>query len=105
MSNFIIPMGSLPSITSLADLRTAQEGSMKMGNGIPFADYLNEALGNVVQTGETSSSTMLDLAFGATDDLHTGAIAGIKTSTAVSYATSLVSRAIASYNEIMRMQI
>lgn len=105
MSEFIIPMGSLPSITSLSDIKQGQGLQDALKNNIPFADYLQDALSNVAETTAASESGMEDLAFGATDDLHTGSIQAVKTSTAVSYATALISRAIASYNEIIRMQI
>lgn len=48
---------------------------------------------------------MLDLAVGGSDDLHTGAIAAVKASAAVNYTSSLVSKAISAYNELLRMQI
>lgn len=104
MSNFIVPMSSLPSITSLTEAKQPNVLNNVSGN-IPFSDYLSDALQNVVSTTADTQSGMLDLALGDTDDLHTGAIEAVKTTTAVNYATSLVSKAIQSYNEIIRMQI
>lgn len=105
MSSFIIPMSSLPSITSISEPKTSQP-TQNQGNGnVPFADFLQKAMADTAQTGQTAQSTMLGLALGDTDDLHTGAISAVKSSTAINFTSSLVSTAIRSYNELMRMQV
>ncbi len=104
MSQFIVPITSLPPVTSLEALQSGEGTAKTIGTG-NFFEHLQNALGDVAATEKQSSVTMQDLAFGGSDDLHTGAIAALKASTAVNFTTSLVSRAIASYNEIIRMQI
>lgn len=105
MSEFIVPMGSLPSISSLSEISPGGEPSVGLNSGIPFADVLQTALDSVAGSDQSSQKSMLELAVGGSDDLHTGAISAVKTSTAVNYATALVGKAIQSYNEILRMQI
>ena len=103
MSSFIVPMSNLPSLSALS---SAQPASQKAPVGeAPFSDFLSQAVENLSQTGDASRSTMYDLALGQTDDLHTGAISAIKSSTAINFTSSLVSTAIRSYTELMRMQI
>ena len=105
MSNFIVPMSSLPSISSISSLQN-QQSSPKIGQvGAPFADLLQEAIANVAQTRQTTQTDMLGLALGSTDDFHNGSIAAVKSAAAVDFASGLVSTAIRSYNELMRMQI
>ncbi|MDL2252729.1 flagellar hook-basal body complex protein FliE [Ruminococcaceae bacterium OttesenSCG-928-I18] len=103
MSSFIVPMSNLPSISSLA--KPGQNVQASSGEDIPFSDFLQKAVGDLNQTGESARSTMYGLALGDTDDLHTGAIAAVKSSTSINFTSSLVSTAIRSYNELMRMQI
>ncbi len=105
MSNFIVPMTSLPSVGSLSSLQGQQNmQTNSVGTG-SFEDLLQTALQNVGTTSEVSDGTMLDLAVGGSDDLHTGAIASVKSSVSVSFASNLTSAAIRAYNELMRMQI
>ena len=105
MSNFIVPMGSLPSISSLSSLPSLQKTQDGAADGADFAGILQRAFESVDETGATSQATMMNLALGASDDLHTGAIAAVKSSTAINFASSLVSTAISSYKELMAMQV
>lgn len=104
MSAFIVPMGSLPSITSLGATKATQGAAKTTGEG-DFSSILQNAFNNLTATSVTAGDTMLDLAMGGSDDLHTGAIAAVKSSTAINYTSSLVSKAISAYNELMRMSI
>ncbi len=103
MSQFIVPISSLPSITSVADKNVA--GSVSGEASIPFDNLLTDALNNAMQAQESSSAAAYDLAVGGSDDLHTGAVEALKYSTAISYATGIASSAIQAYNELIRMQI
>ncbi len=106
MSSFIIPMSSLPSLSALSGAQQTQQAPQKaVAGNAPFSDFLQKAVEDLSVTGETSRSTLYDLALGQTDDLHTGAIAGVKASTAINFTSSLVSTAIRSYKELMQMQI
>lgn len=105
MSNFIVPMGSLPTVQGIGGTGTTQPAQGTSEGGVPFSDFLKDAMQDVAATSVTAQDTMLSLALGNSDDLHTGAIAGVKASTAVSYTASLVNTAIRAYNELMRMQL
>ncbi len=105
MSSFIIPMSSLPSISSLSGTQQQQNVQGATAGNAPFSDFLQKAVADLSSTGESSRSTLYDLALGQTDDLHTGALAGVKSSTAINFTSSLVSTAIRSYKELMQMQI
>ncbi len=103
MSQFIVPISSLPSITSMTDKNVASPISGE--SAVPFENLLTDAINNVMQTQESSSATAYDLAMGGSDDMHTGAVEALKYSTAVSYATGITSSVIQAYNELIRMQI
>ncbi len=107
MSNFIVPISSLPTMQSITEVG-AGGGVNPVADqqaGGSFAGILQDAIQNMAVTGETSSQNMYNLALGSTDDLHTGAIDSLKSSTAISYASGLASSAIQAYNELMRIQI
>ncbi|MDL2327161.1 flagellar hook-basal body complex protein FliE [Ruminococcaceae bacterium OttesenSCG-928-A11] len=103
MSEFIVPIQGLPSIGSI----TEQSGpkTSKLSENMPFADVLQQAVQNLSASGETSQDSMLDLAVGGSDDLHTGAIDSLKYNTAVSYTSSMVSSVIRAYNQLIQMSI
>ncbi len=105
MSGFIVPMSSLPALSSITDLQPKQNMQNVSTEGVPFADLLQQAYQNMSVAQEPSASSMYELALGGSDDLHTGAIAGIRYSAAVSFASGLTSSAIQAYNELMRMSI
>lgn len=105
MSNFIIPLSSLPTISSITDVQGKQGGVQQAVSGLPFADVLQNSLQNLVSTQEVAQQGTADLALGGSDDLHTGSIDALKFSTAVSFASSLTSSVIRSYNELLRMSI
>ncbi len=105
MSNFIVPLSSLPSISSIADRQAAPKVQGPSGGNMPFVSYLQDAVENLAATSAQSQANLYNLAVGGTDDLHTGAIDALKASTAVSYTTGIASAAIRAYNELLRMQI
>lgn len=105
MSSFIVPMGNLPSIASLGGTQAKQGTTNAAKEGNDFASLLQDAFNNMETTGVTAKDTMLNLALGGSDDLHTGAIASVKSSTAINYTSSLVSAAISAYNDLMRISI
>lgn len=105
MSSFIIPMASLPSISSLPSIQSGSNAQNAGNSGAPFAQLLQQAIENVGETQGASAQNRVGLALGTNDDMHTGAIASVKTSAAINFTSSLASAAIRSYNEIMRMQV
>ncbi|NLW78166.1 MAG: flagellar hook-basal body complex protein FliE [Ruminococcaceae bacterium] len=105
MSDFIVPLGNLPTISSITDIQGRQGAQGGAVQNMPFSDILQNAFTDLVTTQAESSAQTYSLAMGGTDDLHTGAIAAVKYGTAVSYASSLTRAAISAYNELMRMQV
>ncbi len=103
MSMFIVPMASLPSLSSLSEPQAALPTTQ--GSSASFSDFLGDAIQDLQATSVDSQATMYDLALGGSDDLHTGALAAVKASTSVNFTSSLISAAISSYNDLMRMQI
>lgn len=100
---FIVPMNSVGSLgnTLASDSVTPK---MKAAE-IPFKDVLSNAYRNLVETQEVSSNDAYRLSMGQSDDLHTVMINSQKAETAISLTVQLTSRAMAAYNEIMRMQV
>lgn len=105
MSNFIVPISSLPTLSSLGDVQGKQDLHKTNTAGVPFADMLSNAFADLTQTGATAQKDMYSLAVGGTDDLHTSSVDAVKSGVAVSFASSLTSAAIRAYNELMRMQV
>ncbi len=106
MSNFIVPISSLPTISSLSSTQgKAAAGQASDGITGTFSDMLSDAVQQLETTRDTASASTYDLAVGGSDDLHTGAINSVKYSTAVSYVSGITSAAISAYNELMRMSI
>lgn len=105
MSAFIVPMGSLPTVSGVTGAGTAQKTQGTANAGAPFQDFLTDAMQDLAQTGATAQDSMVGLALGDNDDLHTGAIAAAKSRTAITYTTNLVSTAVRAYKELMQMQI
>ena len=105
MSQFIVPLSNLPTITPIADAKKNDAAQAAAGSQLPFASVLQKAVSDLAASSEVSQEGMYDLAMSNNDDLHTGAIQALKTSTAVSFTAGLTSAAIRAYNELMRMQI
>lgn len=103
MSQFIVPLTSLPTLPSITETKS-QQGAQSEGQ-VPFASLLSEAVQNLEASSELSREGMYDLALGQNDDLHTGAVQALKTSTAVNFTAGLTRSVINAYNELMRMQV
>lgn len=105
MSEFIVPMGNLPTVASIGQTQGTIGAKQGGEEASAFEDILQSALADMTGAGETAQSTMMDLALGGSDDLHSGAIASIKNTTAISFTSNMVSSAIRAYNDLMKMQI
>lgn len=104
MSNFIVPLSNLPTISSVGSTRSAEASGSVMAQA-PFADILQNAIQDISQTRAASSASTYNMAIGGSDDMHTGAINSLKYSSAVNFASSVTSSVIRAYNELMRMQV
>lgn len=105
MSNFIVPISSLPPIGSIGGTDTGQNKQTNGSVGTAFDNILQDAMQNLTTSGETSQQSMYNLALGASDDLHTGAIDAVRYSTAVNFTAGVASSVLRAYNELLRMQI
>lgn len=103
MSNFIVPISSLPTISSIE--KPAAAKATQAAESLPFMNYLQDAIQNMEASRENSQASTYNLAVGNSDDLHTGAIDSLKYSTAVNFASGLTSSVIRAYNELVRMQL
>ena len=102
MSQFIVLIQSMPTIASLTETKAAQAS---VAEGLPFADVLQGAIENLNTASTNSQQSMQTLAVGGNDDLHSGAIDVLKSSTATSFTTGVVSSVVRAYNELLRMSI
>ena len=73
--------------------------------GLPFADVLQNAIGNLQQTQETSAQDSYNLATGNTDNMGQVMIDASKETAAVQFTTELCTRVVNAYKEIMQMQV
>ncbi|MDL2219612.1 flagellar hook-basal body complex protein FliE [Ruminococcaceae bacterium OttesenSCG-928-O06] len=105
MSNFIVPISSLPTISSITEPKAKQNTQSAADALSPFANILQDAVQNMAASGEISQDSMYNLAVGQSDDLHTGAIDMVKYNTAVSFTSGVASSIVRAYNELMRMSI
>lgn len=105
MSAFIVPMGSLPSISSINQVQAGGQAAGTNNTSLQFADVLQGAMQQLDSSAAASQSGLLDMALGQSDDLHTAPIAALKANAAVNYTSGLVSAAIRAYNDLIKMQI
>ncbi len=83
----------------VSPLKTAEK------TGVPFADYLKQAL-QETNTLITESEKLADaFAAGRTDNIHQVLLAAEKADIALQFTMQIRNKIMDSYNEIMRMQI
>lgn len=71
----------------------------------PFADFLEEKLGEVNNLQKNSEAMTASFAAGETDNIHDVMIAAEKAKIAVNLTTAVQNKVIDAYNEIMRLQV
>ncbi len=102
---FIVPISQMPGIASLEETLKAGQAAQTSSSSLPFAEVFKQVLETVEETKAISDQDAYNLAMGKTDDLHTIMINAEKAATALEMTVQLSTRALAAYNEIMRMQI
>ncbi|MEG2144577.1 MAG: flagellar hook-basal body complex protein FliE, partial [Oscillospiraceae bacterium] len=101
---FIVPMEGIKNIAGITEKISPAETALAK-NEIPFKDVLSNAFRDLQETQKVSDHDAYMLAMGQTDDLHTVMINSQKAETALNMTVQLTSRALAAYNEVMRMQV
>ncbi len=101
---FIVPISQMPSIDSITGVAESQD-SNQGGSSVPFADVFQSIIAQQQEAQAISQQDAVDLAFGNIDDLHTVTINSERSAAALELTVQMTSRALAAYNEIIRMQI
>ncbi|WP_312643770.1 flagellar hook-basal body complex protein FliE [Hydrogenoanaerobacterium sp.] len=101
---FIVPISQMPAIAPI-EKSAVQAARPEANTGMPFKQIFEEAVDNLRETQAQSNEDAYRLAMGQADDLHNIMINSEKAATALELTVQLTSRAVAAYNEIMRMQI
>ncbi len=96
-------MESIKGIRSLIPVDSIK--TEKSGNGIPFSDYLTNALKETNELLIKADKISDDFAAGRTDSIHQVLIAAEKADVALQYTMQVRNKIMDAYNEIMRMQI
>lgn len=73
--------------------------------GVPFSQYLKEALKETNNLVLDSEKLADDFAIGRTDNIHQVLIAAEKADIALQFTMQIRNKILDAYNEIMRMQI
>jgi flagellar hook-basal body complex protein FliE len=77
-------------------------------SGAPKAEFANrvqEALGNLVETGQQTDHSVMQLLSGGETDLHSSMVRLGETDLQLRFMVQLRNRAIAAYEEVMRLQV
>lgn len=99
---FITPMNPLGSIT---DIGTEKKLSLNQDGKSAFQDIFREAVQNVKTTENDLASKEYLLSTGQIDDPHTVTAAAAKAQLSVELLTSLRTKALEAYNEMIRIGI
>lgn len=99
-------LNSLAPSKSLFDTLDAQQAADSGGiSGIPFSEYLSQALDNTNQLLLDSDNVANEFAAGQIDDISQVEVAASKADIALQYTMQVRNKILDAYNEIMRMQI
>ncbi len=101
---FITPMMRMPSIEETKDTN-AVAAIGEGGSSVPFADVFGSIIEQQQQAQAISQQDAVDLAFGNIDDLHNLSINSERSAAAIELTVQMATRALAAYNEIIKMQI
>lgn len=100
--NSVLNLNSLAPSKSLFETLDAQETGTA---GIPFSQYLNDALNNTNQLLLDSDKIANEFAAGKIDDISQVEVAAEKADIALQFTMQIRNKILDAYNEIMRMQI
>lgn len=95
-------LNSLYGLSALNPLNSLQkEGT----SGSNFSEFLVNAMSGVQQTDTADKIQGLNLLTGDVEDLHTAVLAGEKAELTLRLTTTIRTKVIDAYNELMRMQV
>ena len=90
----------LPSQRAIQTAQAVQDAS-----GIPFSNFLNDALAQTVEADAADKATNLGLMFGDLTDLHTATIAAQQAEIVLSLTLQIRNKIVEAYQEVMRMNV
>ncbi len=73
--------------------------------GAQFASKVREAVGSLVETGAEADHSVMTLLSGGETDLHTAMVQMGEADLQLRFMVQLRNRAIAAYDEVMRLQV
>lgn len=98
----IQPVNTSAIIETIANKPQIQSGRDEL---IPFKDFLDDAINNVLQTESTARMDAINAVSGNMDDLHTLTINIAKADLALQLLVGVRNKALEAYNEIMRITL
>ncbi len=98
----IQPVNTSTLIESIAKKQELGSGRNEL---IPFKDFLDDAINNVLQTESTARIDAVNAVSGNMDDLHTLTINIAKADLALQLFVGVRNKALEAYNEIMRITL
>lgn len=99
----IVPLKPVTPIASVTEQEAVQAAGAL--SNVPFANVLQDAIDDLQQAQAASRQDAYDLAMGTVDSLEQVMIHSAMTQLALQTTVDLTTRAVASYKEIMQMQI
>lgn len=100
---FIVPISELQPIASVTERGTVNNSAPASGRS--FDSILKNAVKNLEEVQAISDKDSMDLALGRSDDLHTIQINTMKATAAIELTTSVTSKVLSAYKEIINMQL
>lgn len=100
---FIVPITQMLPLTSVAEGQQSGQAAVQT-SGIPFADFLSEAVQNTKEAQKIAEQDSYDLAMGTNDNLTEIMINSSRASVALDMTIQLTTRAVNAYKEIMQIQ-
>ena len=94
-----------PLTSIIHNINTTGASGSASANKSSFTNVFSDALNNLNETEATAESENEKLLTGESDDIHTAMIASQKAEIAVDFAVQIRDKVIASYNEVMNMQV
>ncbi|TMM37055.1 MAG: flagellar hook-basal body complex protein FliE [Actinobacteria bacterium] len=99
----ITPIGPISPVTGPSAITPASGASSATG-GTDFAGALAKGLDNVQQLQNKSDDLAVQAATGSLTDVHDYMIASTEASLATQLTVAVTNKAVAAFNDIMRMQ-
>lgn len=94
-----------PLTSIINNLNTTGTSGSTGAKNSSFTNIFSDAVNNLKDTEATAASENEKLLTGQSDDIHTAMIASQKAEVAVELAVQIRDKVIASYNEVMNMQV